>query len=233
MHILITRPLDDSEEIILKFRDLGHKVSHMPVIEIEKVSFQDIDFSEYKALIFTSANSLKFLDTKKIHKKVFCFCVGLATEKKVLQLGFQNVITAEGNVRNLEELIQQNFNSSDGKILYISGEVISNDLDKNLNLKGYNVKRIINYKTKPIQKLDDKFIQSLKLNIPQIVYIYSKSSAESFLNLSKYYDLNDYWMNTNLMCISEKSSLVLNKIKWKKIFIFSPGEEEFLLNKIR
>ena len=232
MHILITRPLDDSEEIILKFRDLGHKVSHMPVIEIEKVSFQDIDFSEYKALIFTSANSLKFLDTKKIHKKVFCFCVGLATEKKVLQLGFQNVITAEGNVRNLEELIQQNFNSSDGKILYISGEVISNDLDKNLNLKGYNVKRIINYKTKPIQKLDDKFIQSLKLNIPQIVYIYSKSSAESFLNLSKYYDLNDYWMNTNLMCISEKSSLVLNKIKWKKIFIFSPGEEEFLLYKI-
>ena len=161
MHILITRPLDDSEDIILKFRDLGHKVSHMPVIEIEKVSFQDIDFSEYKALIFTSANSLKFLDTKKIHKKVFCFCVGLATEKKVLQLGFQNVITAEGNVRNLEELIQQNFNSSDGKILYISGEVISNDLDKNLNLKGYNVKRIINYKTKPIQKLDDKFIQSL------------------------------------------------------------------------
>ena len=232
MHILITRPLDDSEEIILKFRDLGHKVSHMPVIEIEKVSFQDIDFSEYKALIFTSANSLKFLDTKKINKKVFCFCVGLATEKKALQLGFQNVITAEGNVRNLEELIQQNFNSSDGKILYISGEVISNDLDKNLNLKGYNVKRIINYKTKPIRKLDDKFIQSLKLNIPQIVYIYSKSSAESFLNLSKYYDLNDYWMNTNLMCMSEKTSSVLNKIKWKKIFLFSPGEEEYLLYKI-
>ena len=232
MHILITRPLNDSEEIILKFRDLGHKVSHMPVIEIEKVSFQDIDFSEYKALIFTSANSLKFLDTKKIHKKVFCFCVGLATEKKALQLGFQNVITAEGNVRNLEELILQNFNSSDGKILYISGEVISNDLDKNLNLKGYNVKRIINYKTKPIQKLDDKFIQSLKLNIPEIVYIYSKSSAESFLNLSKYYDLNDYWMNTNLMCMSEKTSLVLNKIKWKKIFLFSPGEEEYLLYKI-
>ena len=232
MHILITRPLDDSKDIILKFRDLGHKVSHMPVIEIEKVSFQDIDFSEYKALIFTSANSLKFLDTKKIHKKVFCFCVGLATEKKALQLGFQNVITAEGNVRNLEELIQQNFNSSDGKILYISGEVISNDLDKNLNLKGYNVKRIINYKTKPIQKLDDKFIQSLKLNIPQIVYIYSKSSAESFLNLSKYYDLNDYWMNTNLMCMSEKTSSVLNKIKWKKIFLFSPGEEEYLLYKI-
>ena len=25
----------------------------------------------------------------------------------------------------------------------------------------------------------------------------------------------------------------LKKIKWKKVFVFSPGEEEFLLNKIR
>ena len=74
MHILITRPLDDSEEIILKFRDLGHKVSHMPVIEIEKSKFQDIDFGEYKALIFTSANSLKFLDTKKFIKKFLFLC---------------------------------------------------------------------------------------------------------------------------------------------------------------
>ena len=46
------------------------------------------------------------------------------------------------------------------------------------------------------------------------------------------HNLEDFWMNTNLMCISEKVSLVLNEIKWKKIFIFSPGEEEYLLYKI-
>ena len=34
MHILFTRPLEDCEELILKFSELGHKVSHMPVIEI-------------------------------------------------------------------------------------------------------------------------------------------------------------------------------------------------------
>jgi len=38
---------------------------------------------------------------------------------------------------------------------------------------------------------------------------------------------------SNLMCISEKVLLVLKQIKWKKVFVFSPGEEEFLLNKIR
>ena len=36
MHILLTRPLEDSQEIILKFKLLGHEVSHMPLIKIEK-----------------------------------------------------------------------------------------------------------------------------------------------------------------------------------------------------
>ena len=52
------------------------------------------------------------------------------------------------------------------------------------------------------------------------------------LNIIKNYGLDDYWMNTNLMCIGEKASSILNEIKWKKIFLFNPGEEEFLLYKI-
>jgi len=232
MHILFTRPLEDSEELILKFRNLGHKVSHMPVIQIEKVEHEKVNFLDYKAIIFTSANALKFLDTKLIDKKIICFCVGSSTEKKALGYGFQNVISAEGNVRALNELILQNFNFSDGKMLYVSGEIVSNDLDKNLVSSGYNVKRIINYSSKPNYQLDDTFIEKLRSNMPDIVYIYSQNSALSFLKLISNYKLNDFWMNTNLMCISEKTSTVLNKIKWKKIFIFSPGEEEFLLYKI-
>ena len=232
MHILLTRPLEDSQELISRFQKLGHKISHMPVIKIEKVEHEKINYLDYKAIIFTSANALKFLDTKFIDKKIICFCVGNSTEKKALSLGFQNVITAEGNVRTLKELILQNFNSSAGKMLYVSGEIISNDLDKNLAFQGYNVKRIINYTSKPNYELDETFIEKLRSNMPDIVYIYSQNSALSFLKLINNYKLNDFWMNTNLMCISEKSSTVLNKIKWRKIFIFSPGEEEFLLYKI-
>ena len=232
MHILFTRPLDDSKEIILKFKALGHNVSHMPVIEIQKVEHREINFKEFNAIIFTSANSLKFLDTKKINKNIFCFCVGIATEKKALSIGFQNVITAEGNVRNLKELILQNFNPSGGKILYISGEIISSNIQKDLNSVGYNVERVVNYSSKPIIHLNENFLKDLKNNMPDIVYIYSENSAKNFLNLINNYNLNDYWMDTNLMSISEKASSVLNKIKWKKIFIFSPGEEEYLLYKI-
>ena len=232
MHILLTRPLEDSREMILKFQSLGHEVTHMPLISIEGIKYEDLNFSDFKGIIFTSSNAIKFLDTKSVDKKINCFCVGSATESKAKSIGFQNIFAADGNVNNLKELILQNFNSSDGKLLYVSGEIISNDLDQILISEGYNIQRIINYKANPVEKFSDTFIEKLKLNMPEIVYVYSQNSAISFLNLIKNYELVNLWMDTNLMCIGEKTSAILNEIKWKKIFLFNPGEEEFLLYKI-
>ena len=232
MHILFTRPLEDCKEIMVKFQLLGHEVSHMPLIYVEKKNYDEIDFKNFKAIIFTSSNAIKFLSLKKIDKKINCFCVGSATEKKARNFGFQNTFSAEGNVNNLKELILQNFNSSDGKLLYVSGEIVSNELDKNLISEGYDIKRIVNYTVKHVENLNEDFVEKIKIKMPNIVYVYSQNSALSFLNLIKNYNLINLWMDTNLMCISEKTSSVLNEIKWKKIFIFSPGEEEFLLYKI-
>jgi len=232
MHILLTRSLEDSSEMILKFQSLRHQVSSLPLLTIDKLNYKEINFSDFKAIIFTSANAIKFLDIKKIDKSCLCFCVGNVTEKKARSVGFQNVIAAEGNVENLKELILQNFDKKNGKLIYVSGETISMDLDQKLLKEGYDIKRIINYRTSYNEKFDENFIKALKSNIPDIVYVYSQNSASSFLKFIKIHQSETLWMNTNLMCIGEKTSSILNEIKWKKIFLFNPGEEEFLLYKI-
>ena len=232
MHILLTRPLEDCHEMILKLKSLGHQVSHLPLININKLDYEHINFLDYKGIIFTSANAVKFLNLKNIDKNLLCFCVGTATEKKARSVGFQNVIAAEGNVENLKELILQNFEKKIGNLIYVSGETISTDLDHQLMKKGYNITRIINYRTSHNEKFDENFVEVLKSNIPDIVYVYSKNSASSFLKFIKIYKSESLWMNTNLMCLGEKTSSILNEIKWKKIFLFNPGEEEFLLYKI-
>ena len=232
MHILFTRPLEDCHEMILKFQSLGNEVSHLPLINIEGLKYVTLNYSEFRGIIFTSANAVKFLDIRNIDKKIACFCVGGATEKKARNNGFQNVFAADGNVGNLKELILQNFNSSEGKLLYISGEVISSNLDQELISNNYIIERVINYRANPIEKYDEDFIDRLKLKMPEITYIYSQNSAINFLKVIKNYQLETLWMNTNLMCIGEKTSSILNEIKWKKIFLFNPGEEEFLLYKI-
>ena len=76
MHILLTRPLEDCSEMILKFQSLGHQVSHLPLIRIEKVNHEEINFSRYSGIVFTSANAVKFLTTERLDKNIKCFCVG-------------------------------------------------------------------------------------------------------------------------------------------------------------
>ena len=232
MHILLTRPLDDCYEMILKFKSLGHKVSHLPLLNIEKINYEQANFYEYEGIIFTSANAIKFLKLDNLNKDMKCFCVGSATEKKARSSGFQNTISAEGNVLNLKELILQNYDYRNKPLLYVSGETISIDLDKHLIKEGVVIKRIVNYRSSYNLKFSEEFIKEIKLNTPDMVYVYSQNSASSFLNFIKSIHSENLWMNTNLMCISEKTSNILNEIKWKKIFLFNPGEEEFLLYKI-
>ena len=232
MHILITRPLEDSKELILMLHSMNHKVSHLPLLQIKKVGIPELDFSQFNGIIFTSANALKNLDISKVDKNIVCFCVGLATERIAKEFGFQNIFCADGNVNNLKELILQNFDPKIGSILYVSGEIVSYDLQKDLTSENYVVKRVVNYTAIPNENLDINFLTDIKSSPPDMVFIYSENSARAFLNIIKKYKLDDIWMETNLMCIGEKASSALNDIKWKKIFLFNPGEEEFLLYKI-
>ena len=232
MHVLLTRPLEDCSEMIIKFQSLGHRVSHLPLLIIEKINHEQVNFLDYGAIIFTSANAVKFLNLSTLNKNIMCFCVGDMTEKKARSVGFQNTISAEGNVSNLKEIILQNYDLKNKPILYVSGEMIAADLDQQLLNEGYNIKRIINYRVSHNQKFDENFVRELKVNMPDLVYVYSQNSASSFLNFIKIHQIENAWMNTNLMCIGEKTSSILNEIKWKKIFLFNPGEEEFLLYKI-
>ena len=232
MHILLTRPLADCSNLIMRFKKLGHLVSHIPLIKIKNVEYIEPNFNDYSAIIFTSTNSVKNLNLININKTIRVFCVGSNTEKVARSHGFQNVISADGNVRALKELVLRTHDKKDGKLLYVSGEIISFELDIDLSNEGFEINRLINYSVEYNDEIKDDLIKELKKSIPDIVYIYSENSAKSFLNIIKTNHLIDSWMNTNLMCIGEKTSSVLNEVKWKKIFLFTPGEEEFLLYKV-
>ena len=94
MHILLTRPLEDCSEMIVKFKSLGHQVSHLPLLSVEEVAHDKINFADFNGIIFTSANAVKFLNHNEINKTIKCFCVGETTEKKARSFGFQNTIAA-------------------------------------------------------------------------------------------------------------------------------------------
>ena len=233
MHIVITRPKEDSLHLIEKLMKLGHFVTHLPVIKIEKLKTNKINLENYKAVIFTSSNAVRFMNIEKLDSKIKCFCVGSVTEFTAKQIGFINTYSSEGTVDSLIELIIRTLDTRSGKLLYLSSEFISKDLDSDLIKAGYLVDRISNYTSLPIEQINATILNFLKKNPPDVFFIYSSKSAKNLFNLINKYSLLNVVTHSNLMCISEKVLLVLKQIKWKKEFIFSPGEEEFSLDKIR
>ena len=233
MHIVITRPKEDSFHLIKKLIELGHVVTHLSVMKIEKLETDKINLQNYKAIIFTSSNAVRLMNIEKFNSKIKCFCVGKTTEFTAKQAGFINTYSSEGTVDSLIELILRTLENKSGKLLYLSSEYISKELDGDLISAGYLVDRISNYTSFPVEQIDEITLNFIKKNPPDVFFVYSSKSAKNLFNLINKYSLLNVVTHSNLMCISEKVLLVLKQIKWKKIFIFSPGEEEFLLNKIK
>ena len=226
MNILITRPLMDSEDLMGKLFSLGHKIVHFPTLKISAANISPVDAKKYDAFIFTSVNAIRNLklinqDTSKI-----CFCVGSITEKIVRQKGYNNTISAGGTVNALKNIIS-NSDQIDKKksIAYFCGDYISSNLDIELKNEGFQVDKIINYISEKINDLNEENNKIINNHPPDIIFIYSKRSAESFIEIVKKYSLNGLMTESRVLCISEKVLDVLKNSGWKKLEVFQPGEE--------
>ena len=226
MNILITRPLIDSEDLMGKLFSLGHKIVHIPTLKISAANVGSVDANKYDAFIFTSANAIRNLKLDNQDVSKICFCVGSITEKIVRQKGYNNTISAGGTINALKNIIL-NSDQIDKKksIAYFCGDYISSDLDLELKNDGFQVDKIINYTSKKITDLNKENNKIINNHPPDIIFIYSKRSAESFIEIVKKYSLNGLMTESRVLCISEKVLDVLKKSGWKKMEVFQPGEE--------
>ena len=226
MNILITRPLIDSEDLMGKLFSEGHKIIHIPTLKISPAKIDPVDPKKYDAFIFTSANAIRNLKLNNQDNSKICFCVGSITEKIVRQKGYNNTISAGGTVNALKNIIL-NSDQIDKKksIAYFCGDYISSNLDVELKNDGFQIDKIINYTSEKITDLNEENNKIIKNHPPDIIFIYSKRSAESFIEIVKKYSLNGLMTESRVLCISEKVIGVLKKSGWKKLEVFQPGEE--------
>ena len=226
MNVLITRPLIDSEDLMGKLFSEGHKIIHIPTLKISPAKIDPVDPKKYDAFIFTSANAIRNLKLINSDKSKICFCVGSITEKIVRQAGYNNTISAGGTVNALKNIILNSDQIDKKKLIaYFCGDNISSNLDAELKREGLQIDKIINYTSEKITDLNEENNKIITNHPPDIIFIYSKRSAESFVEIVKKYTLNGLMTESRVLCISEKVLSVLKNAGWKKLEIFEPGEE--------
>ena len=213
--------------------NLGHKIIHIPTLKIKSANLEKIDIENFNALVFTSSNAVKNLSIKGEKKNIKCFCVGSVTEKIARLNGFTKTISASGNVNALKNLILNTKElKKNDKLAYICGDQITLELDKELGREGFRVKKFINYFSEKITSLNDANIDLIKKYPPNVIFVYSLRSAESFNSIVANYSLAPMMTQSIVMCISKKIVDYLDKAGWKKNKIFNPGNEIVELERI-
>jgi uroporphyrinogen-III synthase len=226
MNILITRPLIDAEDLMGKLFSLGHKIIHIPTLKISSAKNEPIDSSQFNAFIFTSANAIRNLKVIEQDKSKLCFCVGSITEKITRMSGYNNTISAGGTVNALKNLIiSSNHINEKSKIAYFCGDNVSYDLDLELKREGFKTNKIINYTSEKITDLNEESKKIISNHSPDIIFVYSARSAESFIEIVKKYSLFTLMTGSKVMCISKKVADIFTINNWKKVKIFNPGDE--------
>jgi uroporphyrinogen-III synthase len=226
MNILITRPLMDAEDLMEKLFAYGHKIIHLPTLKISTVETELVNPDNFDAFVFTSTNAVRNLQLTNTNKSLHCFCVGSITEKIARQSGFVNTSSAGGTVNALKNLIMISDKiNKNSNLAYFCGDNISYDLDLELKNEGLKIKKIINYSSEIISDLNNENKKLIENFPPNLIYIYSARSAESFIDIVKNYELNPLVTQSTVMCISKKVANIFKSQGWKKIEIFNSGDE--------
>ena len=232
MNIIFTRPLIESEDLMMNFFSSGHKVIHIPTLSISSANMEPINTKNYDGLIFTSANAVRFLKLKNDDKNTKCFCVGNLTERSLRLKGFNNTVAASGTVNALKNIII-NSEKNIKNLAYLCGDVVSHELDKELTQEGFKVSKVINYTSTKITDLNKENMDLIKKYPANITLIYSRRSAESFDEIIRRYSLSELMTHCTVMCISKKIEEFLKSKGWKKTKVFNPGEELMRIDQIK
>ena len=204
----------------------GHNLIHLPTLKIKPLKISPINFKNFDAVIFTSSNAVRNLKLKSEQESIKCFCVGSITEKIARSSGFTNTISAAGNVAALKNIISNSREiGRSARLVYICGDNISFDLETDLCKEGFKVTKIINYSSEKIELVSDHTLNLIKKYPVNATFVYSIRSAEALINIINNYSLAPIMTQSRLMCISNKIANYFEKLGWKKIEVFNPGEE--------
>jgi uroporphyrinogen-III synthase len=216
----------DAEDLMEKLFDHNHKIIHLPTLKISTMETEIVNPDKFDAFIFTSTNAVRNLKLANTNKSLHCFCVGSITEKIARQSGFTNTSSAGGTVNALKNLIMTSDKvDKNSNLAYFCGDNLSYDLDLELKNEGLKIKKIINYSSEVILILNNENKKLIENFPPDLIYIYSARSAESFMAIVKNYGLNPLVTQSTVMCISKKVANIFKSEGWEKIEIFNPGDE--------
>jgi uroporphyrinogen-III synthase len=181
MHLLVTRPQPDAEDLQRKLEVRGFRVSVAPLLDIRMGPQRPIPHRSYQAVLITSANGARALAQHPAREKLLsrvAYAVGPQSRAAAAASGFERVVEAGGDVNAIIDKVRSELEPGRGPLLYLSGEETSGDLEAVLQRRGFEVDRVIMYAAVPAVHLPPPVTAMIKRGTIDGVLLYSRRTAK-------------------------------------------------------
>lgn len=184
MHVLVTRPLEDGQEIAARLAQMGHRVLLAPLLTPHFVEGTEPDFRDVQAILITSANGIRALVRRTARRDLPIFAVGPQTTQEALQAGFTDVRNADGDAKKLAEATARWTTPDKGAMLHVCGEEAPGTLADALMGLGFTVRRAVLYRVDAATVLPPEAELALRDGTLDAIQFFSPRSARIFCELA-------------------------------------------------
>jgi uroporphyrinogen-III synthase len=259
MAILVTRPQPDNEKTGISLRARGFDVLLAPMLRFEPVALPDDSGANYAAVIVTSANALRAVESQLAERGLLdlpLFAVGERTASAARKAGFSTVISADGDGADLRDLVvaQARKWAKDRKsaekskaekskvaklkaeksenarpLLYLAGAELSRDLAGELAQHGLDVVTRTTYRMVASSVLPREACDAIAANQVEAVLHYSARSARAFLDAVRAAGVEISALAVRQCCISATVAAILREAGATQVTVASSPDENALL----
>ncbi|PPC80662.1 MAG: uroporphyrinogen III synthase [Hyphomicrobium sp.] len=206
MHVLITRPKADAQDLKQRIEALGCAVSIAPLIEIAWLPIATDALNNSVGIIATSRNALAALENSEAlgcAQKLPLYAVGNATAQVAHRLGFENVITGAGTAADLVPQIVAQNRSKSGALIHLAGDHLAFDLKSALSKENIQLQQITVYRSIAAPSLPSKVIEDLACGAIDAVVLMSPRTAQTWCELMTKLALQVNTAGLTYICLSE------------------------------
>jgi uroporphyrinogen-III synthase len=199
MRLLVTRPDPDGARTAEALRAHGHDVLLAAVLRMQPVKVEIPD-RPYARIVITSANAARAIAAHPLCAKLLplpVFAVGNHSADAARATGFHDVRSADGDSRDLLQLLEQNVSNFSGPQLYLAGEDRTADIGSLINAVTVVVYRMI-----ALDRLGEAADNALRAGQIEGVLHFSVRSALAYLGCSARADLSAQALAPVQFCLS-------------------------------
>jgi uroporphyrinogen-III synthase len=235
MAILVTRPRPDDEATAAALRARGYEALTAPMLRFEAVAFNDDADAAYDAVVVTSANALRgiesYLEGSRL-LKLPLFAVGEPTASAARRAGFGNVVAADGGAASLRDLVLASVKTKRLKkaatLLYLAGADLARDLAGELGERGFTVVTHTTYRMIPEASLPREVCDAFAANGVEAVLHYSRRSARAFLEAARSAGVEISALAIPHCCISTAVASILRDAGATQVVVAASTDENAL-----